>query len=139
MLASCMMTSCIEDEASNAECDITAVSVHADNALTLFFNSADTMQHVASTDSVITFTIRTDSDSRLTALAPLLTLTEGATVTPASGTAHDFTKGPAYYTVTSEDRMWTSTSGLSASAATKTLRTRNLNRLNRNTTSGTIR
>lgn len=107
MLASCMMTSCIEDEASNAECDITAVSVHADNALTLFFNSADTMQHVASTDSVITFTIRTDSDSRLTALAPLLTLTEGATVTPASGTAHDFTKGPAYYTVTSEDRMWT--------------------------------
>ena len=46
------------------------------------------------------------SDADITSLAPEFTLTPGATISPASGTAFDFTT-PQIYTVTSEDRAWT--------------------------------
>ena len=47
-------------------------------------------------------------DRDITNLAPVFTLTPGATIKPASGTAFDFTT-PRTYTVTSEDGHWTKT------------------------------
>lgn len=104
-LICCMsLTSCFKEEAPNAECDILTASVHADHLLTLFYNASDTLQIVASADSVIDFPVRMSAD--LTTLAPVFTLTEGAIVEPQNGSVHDFSQGGVIYTVTSEDRMW---------------------------------
>lgn len=57
--------------------------------------------------STVTLPMKPGSD--LTALAPELTLSKGATVSPASGSTHDFTS-PVTYTVTGADgtvRAWT--------------------------------
>lgn len=54
----------------------------------------------------VTLTVKSDAD--ITNLAPVFTLTPGATIKPASGTAFDFTT-PRTYTVTSEDGHWTKT------------------------------
>lgn len=96
--------SCIKDEPLNAECDIERVSVKVDAPGAFFFHEADGEREVLSTDSVITFNVRSHAD--LTSLAPQLRITPGATVVPASGTTHDFSHGPVLYTVTSQDGRW---------------------------------
>lgn len=98
------LASCFQEEAPNTECDILTASLHADDPMTLFYNASDTLQVVASADSVIDFPVRMDAD--LHALSPVFTLTEGATVTPANGSEHDFSHGGVTYTVTSEDHQW---------------------------------
>lgn len=97
-------SSCIKDEPLNAEADIEQVSVHVDNPLETFFQLSDTMQNVSYADSTITFTVRSQAD--LTSLAPTFRITEGATISPASGTVCDFSQGPLTYTVTSQDGQW---------------------------------
>lgn len=97
-------SSCIKDEPLNAEADIEQVSVHVDNPLETFFQLSDTMQNVSYADSTITFTVR--SQANLTSLAPTFRITEGATISPASGTVRDFSQGPLTYTVTSQDGQW---------------------------------
>lgn len=97
-------SSCIKDEPLNAEADIEQVSVHVDNPLETFFQLSDTMQNVSYADSTITFTVRSQAD--LTSLAPTFRITEGATISPASGTVRDFSQGPLTYTVTSQDGQW---------------------------------
>ena len=62
------------------------------------------MQNVSYADSTITFTVR--SQANLTSLAPTFRITEGATISPASGTVRDFSQGPLTYTVTSQDGQW---------------------------------
>lgn len=99
-----MFSSCIKDEPLNAEADIEQVSVHVDNPLETFFQLSDTMQNVSYADSTITFTVRSQAD--LTSLAPTFRITEGATISPASGTVRDFSQGPLTYTVTSQDGQW---------------------------------
>jgi large repetitive protein len=59
--------------------------------------------------SASTVTLPMTPGSDLTSLAPTFTLSKGATISPASGSTHDFTK-PVTYTVTGSDgtvRTWT--------------------------------
>ena len=99
-----MATSCFGDEPDYCEADIETATLHVDNPSDFFFQMTDSMQTVFSTDSVITFAVRGDAD--VTALAPVFTLSPGATVEPASGSRHDFSGGPVIYTVTSQDGKW---------------------------------
>ena len=98
------VTSCFKEEPLNAECDIEKAWVHVDNIDDMFYNATDTLINVISTESKIVFTMRDDAD--VTALAPQFTITEGATITPANGSVHDFSQGPVTYTVTSQDGKW---------------------------------
>lgn len=91
-----LTTSCIKDEAPNAEADIVTCTV-----------SPDILQRepVIQNNSV---TILVKPSTDLTRQAPEFTLTEGATMEPRSGTMLDFTK-PQHYTVTSESGEWKKT------------------------------
>ena len=98
------LSSCFKDEAPNAECDIIEARLHVDNPTDIFYNPTDTLVRVLYTDDNISFSVRRKAD--LTALAPTFRITDGATISPASGSVHDFSKGPVIYTVTSEDKEW---------------------------------
>lgn len=98
------LASCIQDEPLNAECDIERACVSVSKPEELFFQLSDTAINVLFTDSVIRFNVRSHAD--ITALAPKFVLTPGATISPASGSQQDFSKGPVTYTVTSQDGMW---------------------------------
>lgn len=89
-------TSCIKDEAPNAEADIVTCTV-----------SPDILQRepVIQNNSV---TILVKPSTDLARQAPEFTLTEGATMEPPSGTVLDFTR-PQRYTVTSESGKWKKT------------------------------
>lgn len=109
VLASCLIVmvlcaSCFGDEPDGCEADIETVTLHVASPESFFFQATDSMQTVFSTDSVITFAVRGDAD--VTSLSPVLTLSPGATVSPASGSTHDFSAGPVTYTVTSQDGKW---------------------------------
>ncbi|MBO7609102.1 MAG: PCMD domain-containing protein [Muribaculaceae bacterium] len=98
------VTSCIQEEPLNDECDIEAIKVLVDNPDQFFFHATDAEKAVLSTDSVIIFSVRSHAD--LKALALNMTITEGATMVPASGSIQDFSHGPVLYTVTSQDGRW---------------------------------
>ena len=99
------LTSCFKDEAANSECDITEAYVHLESPTDVFFSPTDTLRSVLYTQSEIHFdNVRNKAD--LTALAPIFKITQGATISPANGTTHDFSNGPVEYTVTSEDGEW---------------------------------
>ena len=97
-------TSCFKEEPLNAECDIEMAWVHVDNLEANFYNANDTLLNVLSNEDKIVFTMRDDAD--VTAFAPQFKITAGATISPASGSVHDFSDGPVTYTVTSEDGKW---------------------------------
>jgi len=99
-----LLTSCMKEEPLNAEADIEMVTLHVANPELMFFQMTDSTQTILSTDTTIVFSVRSDAD--VSALAPELIITAGATVTPASGTMQDFSKGPITYTVTSQDHKW---------------------------------
>ena len=99
-----LCTSCFGDEPDGCEADIEVVTLHVSSPEDFFFQATDSMQIVFSTDSVVTFAVRGGAD--VSALSPVLTLSPGATVEPASGSTHDFSQGPVIYTVTSEDGKW---------------------------------
>lgn len=98
------LSSCFKDEPLNAECDIEDAWVHYDDPQKYTWNLSDTIQHVYSAEKSITFKVRPGVDR--TALAPMFVTTEGAVLTPASGTARDFSNGPLKYIVTSQDGNW---------------------------------
>lgn len=89
-------SSCIKNEGLNAEADI----------ITARIASEDMKGAVKIENSRITFAVKFGTD--LKAQAPLFTLTEGATIVPASGTTRDFTT-PQIYSVTSQDGNWSKT------------------------------
>ena len=95
---------CFKDEPQNAECDILTASVTVAHPEEVFFHESDTLVTIGSEANSITFTVRRAAD--LTSMAPRFIITDGATIEPASGTVHDFSRGPVAYTVTSEDRQW---------------------------------
>ena len=99
-----MCTSCFGEEPDSCEADIETARLHVANPGDFFFQATDSLQTVYSTDSVITFAVRSHAD--VSALAPVFTLSPGATISPASGSTHDFGQGPVYYTVTSQDGKW---------------------------------
>ena len=99
-----LTTSCFGDEPDGCEADIETALLHADNPEEFFFQLTDSLQVVFSTDSVISFAVRGDAD--VSALSPVFTLSAGASINPASGSTHDFSNGPVFYTVTSQDGKW---------------------------------
>lgn len=104
-VAGLTLVSCFKDEPLNAECDIEEAYIHADVPEEMFFQKSDTLVRVQSAQSVISFLVRRGTD--LTALAPQFRLTPGATISPASGSVHDFTAAEGVtYTVTSQDGSW---------------------------------
>ncbi|MBQ1973867.1 MAG: hypothetical protein II222_05980, partial [Paraprevotella sp.] len=72
------MTSCIQDEAPNAECDILSCKVTLSDVSQLFFSVNDAVKTISATDSVITFAIRENAD--LTNIPVRFELTDGATL-----------------------------------------------------------
>lgn len=93
LLLSITFMSCIRDEAPNAEADILACTAPADILI----------REPIIENNKVTLMVRKDVD--LTRQSPGFSLTQGATISPASGTERDFTT-PQFYTVTSEDRTW---------------------------------
>ena len=97
-------TSCLGDEPAYCEADIETACLHVANPEEFFFQLTDSLQTVFSTDTSIVFTVR--GDAPVTALSPTFTLSPGASISPASGSVHDFSNGPVKYTVTSQDGQW---------------------------------
>lgn len=97
------LISCIQDEAPNAEADILTCLV-PDSILVGNIQVSNNKVIVTVIDSIF----QNDNYMR-TKLAPLFTLTDGATVTPASGSTINFGTSLSYsttYVVTSEDKQW---------------------------------
>lgn len=90
------LCACIRDEALNSEADILSCSV----------DSIELVQQPVITNDEVRLYVNAWDD--VTSLAPTFTLTEGATIEPASGTVRDFTE-PQEYTVTSQDGKWQKT------------------------------
>lgn len=91
-----LFPSCIREEALNSEADI--IECIVDNQILkrepIIQNDKITLMVKASTD--------------LKKQAPEFIITEGASISPESGTIHDFTT-PQSYTVISEDKQWKKT------------------------------
>lgn len=101
----CALTSCFKDEPLNAECDIEQAYVHVDDPAAIFFTASDTLVNVPSEVTDVVFNIKGGADISL--MAPVFKLTEGATISPANGSEHDFSGGRSVtYTVTSQDGSW---------------------------------
>ena len=95
--------SCRQAEELSSEAEI--VSFTFDTSVDA--NSIVTSQPVINGDS-ITFSVSSDSVSeRLSALVPTITVSENATVSPASGSAVDFSQGSVTFTVTAQDGVTT--------------------------------
>lgn len=86
-------SSCIKDEALNAEADI--IKIIATDSIQRTYPKIE--------NNDITVFVNTGTD--LTKQAPEFILTDGATIQPASKTELNFTD-PQYYTVTSQDGKW---------------------------------
>lgn len=90
-------TSCIQDEALNTECDI----------ITCSFPSEIVVSDPTITNNRVT--VNVVPDANISKLAPTFTLTEGATISPASGSVQNFLNADDHtvsYTVTSQDGEW---------------------------------
>lgn len=96
LMAGVMFSSCIKDEPLNAEADITGITVDGPKLI----------RQPVITNNEVHFYVNGWED--VTHLAPKFTLTEGATIEPASGTERDFTQSQVY-TVTSQDGKWKKT------------------------------
>ena len=94
--AGLLLSSCIKEEALNAEADITDVVV----------DGVKLVRKPVITNNEVLFYV--NGWENLTNLAPKFNVTEGAKIEPASGTAFNFTQ-PHSYTVTSQDGLWKKT------------------------------
>ena len=95
-LAGLALSSCIREEALNAEADITDVTV----------DGTTLVRKPVITNNEVIFYVNGWED--LSHLAPKFHVTEGAKIEPESGTALNFTQ-PQSYTVTSQDGQWKKT------------------------------
>lgn len=91
-----LCTSCIKDEAPNAEADILSCILPAEIL----------KREPIIRNNSITLMVKPNTD--ITHQAPEFTLTDGATIIPPSGTELDFTT-PQQYVVTSESGKWKKT------------------------------
>jgi len=100
-----MLTSCIKDEPQNMECDILEAWIEGDGLAQHFYQATDMrISDVPSSMETLAFTIR--QRKALPAMPIHFRLSPGATISPANGSAQDFSTGPVTYTVTSEDGQW---------------------------------
>lgn len=99
------LTACFKDEPLNAECDIEKAWIHYEKPEECTWNLSDTIiEKVYTGVSDIPFKVKPGTDR--SSVAPQFVVTEGAVISPASGTPRDFTNGPQEYTVTSQDGNW---------------------------------
>lgn len=96
------VTSCIKDEAPNAEADITSCSL-PEGVMT--GRDVDYHRPFDSELKAWPLSIEVAYGVDLTSLAPQFGLTPGATIEPENGSVQNFTT-PVRYTVTSESRQW---------------------------------
>ena len=108
LFAAFSLSSCIQNEPANSECDIEEAYVLASDEKALFFTPNDAVKDVASSDTSIVFYLREDftDSTQLQTLKINFKLTPGAPITPENGSVQDFTHGSVHYRVTSEDRQW---------------------------------
>lgn len=100
LVATTGLTSCIREEALNAECDIEGVdSVWLRQKIDEGFLVGNPVVK----NQAVYFYVSSSAD--VSALDPRFYLTPGATLSPASGTVLDFTL-PQVYTTRSEDGQW---------------------------------
>lgn len=97
-----LCTSCIKDEAPNAEADIKKCILPAE---ILTETNIDYNRPYEESLNAYPIQIEIKNGTDLTALAPTFELTPGATIEPASGSVQNFTN-PVRYVVTSEDKKW---------------------------------
>ncbi len=105
-LSAFLLSSCIKDELPNTECDIVSAWVEGAQYADNFYHPSQ-MRHdnISSSEREIVFTVR--SLFSLPQRLPInFTITDGASIEPASGSEQDFTSGPVTYVVTSEDGAW---------------------------------
>ena len=96
LLLAIISSSCIRDEAPNAEADILSCKLP---------EVAMTTSPIINNNSVTLFV---GPGTNVSALAPEFILTPGATISPQSGTVHDF-NSPQKYIVTAADGVWKKT------------------------------
>ena len=88
LMVLCLLASCIQEEALNTEADIESVSLQGNvlNRPAVFGDA------IAGTDGerIYPIMLYVAEGTDITHLAPEFVLTDGATVTPASGTVLDF-------------------------------------------------
>ena len=93
------ITSCKPVEELSQEAKITSFTFDT----SIEANSIVTSQPVIE-GNTITFTVSYDAtDTLLSSLVPAITVSEGATVLPSSGSEVDFSNGPVTFTVTAQD------------------------------------
>ena len=95
-------TSCIKEEALNTEADITKCILPKEY---LTRPNIDVYQSFDKNLNAYPIYLPLNKNVNVKNLAPTFELTEGASIEPASGSSHDFSR-PVRYTVTSEDKMW---------------------------------
>lgn len=99
------ITSCKPVEELSEEAQITSFTFDISNEA----NTAVTSQPVIE-GNTISFTVQYDAtETMLSALVPTISVSENATVSPASGSAVDFSQGPVTFTVTAQDGVTTAT------------------------------
>ena len=87
LFAAFSLSSCIQNEPANSECDIEEAYVVASDEEALFFTPNDAVKDVASSDTSIVFYLREDftDSTQLQALKINFKLTPGASITPENG------------------------------------------------------
>ncbi len=92
-----LLSSCIQDELPNAEADIVACTVPD--------MPKDVLNEIVVENNAVKIWVK--PDAHIGTLAPEFTLTEGATISPSSGTPCNFDETTEYiYLVTSQDGKW---------------------------------
>lgn len=104
-----LITSCIQDEAPNAEADITGISFETDILANSYIDLNPSYDEVLNAYPI---QINVKEGTDVTNLSPMFELTSGATINPASGSNQDFTTS-VFYTVTSADKKWQRTYSIS--------------------------
>lgn len=98
-------SSCIKDELANSEADITKCIVTKDSSILLW--KADTIMNIGYSSQWNYIRIQVKSGSNVGFRSPEFEISPGATISPASGSEHDFSPGnEVIYTVTSQDKKW---------------------------------
>lgn len=108
LFAAFSLSSCIQDEPMNSECDIEHASVSSPDEEALFYSQNDAVKDVPSSSSSIVFYVRegfTDS-TKLEAVQLNFKITPGASITPANGGIYNLRDREELFTVTSEDKLW---------------------------------
>lgn len=99
------ITSCKPTEELSQEASITSFTFDTTNEANSIVTSQPAIE-----GNTITFTVSYDATpEQFSSLVPTITVSEGATVNPASGSAVDFANGPVTFTVTAQDGVTTST------------------------------